>query len=80
MRTIKVTFEGLTFFSNPVFKTEKGTYLSSLDHLLSINEWNKMNNEEKHHFINNHLTIHGTDPDDDPLGTKIRDDIELVLS
>lgn len=71
---IKIKYHSIDFWSRVIFITEKNLYISSIDVLYDKDKMGDTPESISNYFRNNIelLTYHGTDIDDDPIGTRLK--------
>lgn len=69
---LKVKFIGIDYWNRAMFKLEgKSVYLSNVEILF---DYDATENDVREKISESNLTYHGTDPEDDPMGTAVNPD------
>jgi len=74
----ELKFIGIDFWSRPIFKSQDGFYFSCLNKLAG-GEKNLAEIKENLSLDERDITYHGTDPDDDPMGTEVMHDRIILV-
>lgn len=78
---LTIQFEGIDFWNRPIFKIEdRNLYMSDVNNLFDAGTTKEQIQEfYKDKDLREHITIHGADIEDDPLGTRVKSNYELRI-
>lgn len=79
--TLLIEYKGIDFWNRPIFKIkDRNLFMSDVNNLFDRGTTKKQIKEfYKGKDLRNHITIHGADIEDDPIGTRVKSRYELEI-